>query len=160
MAPGGPQPTFEQPPKAPEGSKELPETSGGFEVSGEARPAERAPEAVLAPAPIAPAPAPVQKDPVAVGIEGVLEEGLADTYMKMDAGARARFKAQGEKVAEEVAMMVRTFKVNAGRVLDLILGWLKLIPGVNRFFLEQEAKIKTDKILRLAEEERRKRGDV
>jgi hypothetical protein len=29
------------------------------------------------------------------------------------------------------------------------LQWLKLLPGVNRFFLEQEAKIKTDRIIHL-----------
>jgi len=29
------------------------------------------------------------------------------------------------------------------------LDWLKILPGVNKFFLEQEAKIKTDKILAL-----------
>jgi len=29
------------------------------------------------------------------------------------------------------------------------MNWLKLIPGVNKFFLEQEAKIKTDEVLKL-----------
>jgi hypothetical protein len=43
------------------------------------------------------------------------------------------------------------------KILALIRDWLKLIPGVNRFFLEQEAKIKTDKIL-LAAEEKKQQG--
>jgi hypothetical protein len=39
------------------------------------------------------------------------------------------------------------FKVKA--IVDLIKKWLAIIPGVNKFFLEQEAKIKTDQIIAL-----------
>ena len=45
--------------------------------------------------------------------------------------------------------MVRGFRVKVKRVLELIYEWLKTIPGVNKFFLEQEAKIKTDEIMEL-----------
>jgi hypothetical protein len=37
--------------------------------------------------------------------------------------------------------------------LKLIREWLLIIPGVNKYFLEQEAKIKTDKIQQLYERE-------
>ena len=37
----------------------------------------------------------------------------------------------------------------AKKIFQLILEWLKLLPGINRFFLEQEAKIKTDRIIHL-----------
>ena len=45
--------------------------------------------------------------------------------------------------------MVRQYKVEVKRVLTMLKDWLTSIPGVNRFFLEQEAKIKTDRILEL-----------
>ena len=43
--------------------------------------------------------------------------------------------------------MVRAYKVKVRDVVHLIREWLLVIPGVNAFFLEQEAKIKTDRIL-------------
>jgi len=52
--------------------------------------------------------------------------------------------------------MVGSFKIKARKVLHLIRDWLKIIPGINKYFLEQEAKIKTDKIIELAEQEKQK----
>jgi hypothetical protein len=40
-------------------------------------------------------------------------------------------------------------KIKVNKIIDLIRRWLKLIPGINKFFLEQEVKIKADKIIRL-----------
>ena len=40
--------------------------------------------------------------------------------------------------------------MKARKVLKLIKGWLKMIPGVSRFFLEQEAAIKAQKIMEIA----------
>ena len=57
---------------------------------------------------------------------------------------------KGEETANEISAMIRNFKVKVGKVLKLIRDWLHTIPGVNRFFLEQEAKIKTDNILEMA----------
>jgi hypothetical protein len=54
--------------------------------------------------------------------------------------------------------MVRRAKVRAREALDLITRWLRIIPGVNAFYLAQEAKLKTDKIIALAEEEKKKQG--
>ena len=34
--------------------------------------------------------------------------------------------------------------------MSLIREWLKVIPGINKFFLEQTVKIKTDKIINRA----------
>jgi hypothetical protein len=44
-------------------------------------------------------------------------------------------------------------KVNVKKVRDLIIKWLRIIPGVNRYFLEQEAKIKSDRLLELPPKE-------
>jgi len=40
-------------------------------------------------------------------------------------------------------------------VLHAVNKWLKAIPKVNPYFLEQEAKIKTDQVMSLVEERRK-----
>ncbi len=87
------------------------------------------------------------KDAEIVAIEKILSEDLAEVYQTMTPAAQQKFKARGEVVAEKIRTLVAGAKAHAHAVLRLIRDWLRLIPGVNRFFLEQEAKIKTDKIL-------------
>jgi len=53
-------------------------------------------------------------------------------------------------VFQIISMSVRTAKFSFRKALGLIRDWLRIIPGVNRFFLEQEAKIKADKISDIA----------
>lgn len=91
------------------------------------------------------------KSPVLREIEEVLAEDLLDVFTSMTPQQQAEFKAKGEETAGKIALMLENIRVQSQRVLSLIKDWLKVIPGVNRFFLEQEAKIKTDKILALAE---------
>lgn len=79
----------------------------------------------------------------------MLAEGLEETYRQLDPGAQAVFKRAGEETAKKIVTLLEQTKVQAKKVLELIVSWLKLIPGVNRFFLEQEAKIKADKLLAL-----------
>jgi len=119
--------------------------------------AEAAPSQAPAPAASA-APA---KDVYHVRIERVLEDNLVDVYLSMPPEARARFRAEGEALALRLRAMIEQAKVRAKEVLHLILRWLKIIPGISRYFLEQEAKIKTDKIVLLAEERRKeKEGEI
>lgn len=99
-----------------------------------------------------PSQAAAQKDETVIEVEHVLEEGLGPFFESLPPDARPVFKQKGEEVAKELAGMVSSFHVNVRRALRLIVDWLKTIPGVNRFFLEQEAKIKTDRIVALAEE--------
>lgn len=91
------------------------------------------------------------KSPLMREIEDVLSEDLLDVYTSMTPEQQAKFKIKGEETAGKIAQMLESVRVQSQRVLSLIKDWLKIIPGVNRFFLEQEAKIKTDKILTLAE---------
>lgn len=91
----------------------------------------------------------VPKDPAVRAVESILEEDLGDAFHKMTPELQAKFRKEGERITTLIVTMVRTAKVNARVVLKLIATWLKLIPGVNHFFLTQEAKIKTDKILKL-----------
>lgn len=156
--PDGGTPSFEQTPKLPERALETPETGAAFEVPASAaeQPAVLTPASVV---PVAPAPRPVsRKDPTLRGVESILEEDLAETYARMTPALQAKFRAEGERVTGLVVAMIRGAKFKAREVLALISGWLKMIPGVNHFFLIQEAKIKTDKLVAMSEDEKRKRG--
>lgn len=94
------------------------------------------------------------KDPVLKEVEQVLEEGLKDAYLAMDPGRRKAFRARGEEVARAIQAMVVRGKLKLRGIWKLIADWLRMIPGVNRFFVEQEAKIKTDRIIRIAQKQK------
>ena len=98
------------------------------------------------------APSTATKNETVIEVEHVLEEGMGPFFESLPPDARPVFKQKGEQVATELARMVTSLHVNVRRALKLVSDWLKTIPGVNRFFLEQEAKIKTDRIVALAEE--------
>lgn len=91
------------------------------------------------------------KDPVYLEVEHVLEEGLGPYYQGMNPKLQQLFKSRGETLAASLALMVTVTKVNIGKVVELIRRWLMLIPGVSRFFLEQEAKIRADRIAVIAQ---------
>lgn len=124
-------------------------------------------EAPVAPAEV-PAQAPVQpvapvptKDPTTQAVEKILEEDLGDLYVKLDPQARQKVKAEGDVLVSKLKIMVDGVRVQARKVLHLIRDWLKIIPGINKYFLEQEAKIKTDQIIDLAEgEKQKKQGSI
>lgn len=98
-----------------------------------------------------------EADPVMKQIEEFLSDDLLELYSQMPPEAQAIFKTKGEETAGKITEMIRSAKVAAKEILELIVAWLKIIPGVNKFFLEQEAKIKTDKILAFAEEQKAKK---
>lgn len=123
-------------------------------VTPEASPAapservEQAPTTVVITAPATAAPAPV-KDPLTKKIDTILEEDLAEVYFKMTPAEQAAFKTKGEETTSKIKVLLGKTTVVAKDILKLIVEWLRLIPGVNKYFLEQEAKIKTDKILQI-----------
>lgn len=112
-----------------------------------------APPAPAAPPP-APPPAPAVKTVLRQEIEDVLTENLVEIYQQMPPEKQVEFKRVGEETAGKIEVLVRQIKVQVHKILELIKNWLRFIPGVSRFFLEQEAKIKTDKILALRGKER------
>jgi len=81
-------------------------------------------------------------------VENILEKGTEEFYLKMPPDKAAEFKREGEKTALAIKEILNKAKIKAGKIIDLIKKWLALIPGVNRFFLDQEAKIKADEILK------------
>lgn len=99
---------------------------------------------------------PAPHDPLTIKIERVLEEGLEESYQKLSPVAKQEFKIKGEATATAIKELLFSTKVQVKKILNLIIAWLKLLPGVNRFFLEQEAKIKTDKLLAIKKREEEK----
>src|SRR3989338_7623106 len=80
-------------------------------------------------------------------VELIMQQDLADFYRSMDSETRQRFKHKGTQTAKQIEVLLLETKVKTKKIFDLIVQWLKMIPGVSIFFLKQEAKIKTDKIL-------------
>lgn len=141
-----------QAPEAPEALSETDKERVKQEILEEISAQEEKPKAKPAPAQVAQQPAaPAVKSPALVKIENILEEDLQDAYLSLDPVLRQKFKAEGEKTAGKIERLLAETKVKTGKILNLILAWLKLIPGLNRFFLNQEAKIKTDRLVRMRE---------
>ena len=83
-------------------------------------------------------------------VENIISAGLEDAYKELPPELKIKFKLEGERVSNLVWQMVETAKIQVQKIVDLIRNWLKTIPHVNHFFLEQETKIKTDKIILFA----------
>lgn len=134
-----------------------PQPEKGPEAKGAAQP-ERAPVAApekvsetTPPVPVA-IPAPVATpvvDPVTASIETVLSDDLYEYFQAMTPEEQTKFKQKGEETVSRLSQLVSQTVIKAKEVLRLIAAWLRFIPHVNRYFLEQESKIKTDKILEL-----------
>ncbi|MBI3115643.1 MAG: type IV secretory system conjugative DNA transfer family protein [Candidatus Kerfeldbacteria bacterium] len=154
--PEGPpiQPRREQPGEQPEHfpASEQPEQRPG---QAQPAPAER-PAPAPVPTPLSPVP-PGAKSSLVLEIEHILAEDLQDVYVRLSPEDQERFRREGEEVATRIGRLIEQVKLKTKSILNLIRGWLKLIPGVNRFFLEQEAKIKADQVIALAQKKRGQR---
>jgi len=82
-------------------------------------------------------------------IEEVMSKDIDKYYMKMDKPTQMEFKRVGEETAKKINQILLEGKVRAKKIIDLIRTWLTMIPGINKFFIEQETKIKTDEIMKL-----------
>lgn len=82
-------------------------------------------------------------------IEKILAKNLEDVYLNMPPIKQREFKIAGEQTARAINALLNQAKTGLKKIIDLIKKWLLIIPGVNKFFLEQEAKIKADEILKI-----------
>ena len=101
----------------------------------------------------APTSIPSARDPITIKVEKIMEEGLNEAYSRLSPIAQQEFKLKGEETAYKITELLKSAHVQVKKIFRLLLDWLKMLPGVNRFFLEQEAKIKTDKIIMLNNKE-------
>lgn len=89
-------------------------------------------------------------------IEKVLEEDLGEIYNNLTPREQKAFKVKGEETARSIFQLVyHQTRIRVKKIVKLIRNWLKAVPGINKFFLEQEAKIKADRIVSLAGEEKK-----
>ncbi|MBI4122435.1 MAG: hypothetical protein HY462_00385 [Parcubacteria group bacterium] len=103
---------------------------------------------------IARVPLPRTKSERLVEIEKIMSEGIESVYTTLPAAVQESVKREGEKTASAIEQLVESGKAAAKKVLILLRAWLEKIPGVNAFFLEQESKIKTDRIMAIARKTR------
>ncbi len=92
---------------------------------------------------------PSVRDPLTSQIEKIMEAGLVDAFKEMNEIQKQEFKIKGEQVALEIKQLLGKSKVKIKKIFELLVSWLQIIPGISRFFIQQEAKIKADKLLAL-----------
>ncbi len=92
---------------------------------------------------------PQLKDTITMHVEKIMQENLEGAYRALDAVHQQEFKIKGEETARAIRHLLTKTRVRIKKIFRLILEWLSILPGINRFYLEQEAKIKADKILAL-----------
>lgn len=99
---------------------------------------------------------PLANDPrtgVLKQVESLLAEGLMQLYQSLPEARRAEFKRRGEEVANKITDMIIFGKEKVKEIWKLIGEWLRMVSGVNKYYLEQEIKIKTDRIMMFAQSE-------
>lgn len=112
----------------------------------------RTPEAQAPGATAEPEIAVEQQDETFTRVEKILEEDLEDLVAGMNPEDKEKFEKKGLEVSGQIANMIRALKLKMEKAVSLIRDWLRTIPGVNKYFLEQAAKIKADKMMDLEEE--------
>jgi hypothetical protein len=104
-------------------------------------------------------PIPQVQDETVLKIEKILERDLGDQYARLSPIAKQEFKIKGEETAIKIKELLQSTHVKVKKILLLIIEWLKMLPGINKFFLEQEAKIKTDQLIELHKIAQNKHSD-
>jgi hypothetical protein len=82
-------------------------------------------------------------------IDAILSEGLNEIFLKMKPAEQKIFQLKGEETVTQINELLNQAKIKISKIVALIRKWLSQVTGINKFFLEQEVKIKTDKIIRL-----------
>lgn len=102
-----------------------------------------------------PEPTTLEKSKTAKQIESILSDNLQKTYQSLPENLKGQFKEKGEETARQIEKIISQAKIAVHKIVELIKNWLSMIPKVNKFFLEQETKIKTGKILELAKKRKK-----
>jgi hypothetical protein len=138
-----------------EAPKEAAETQ---QIAREAMPTINEAKAPVLPVPKkrAHVPLPPPRDELTKKVEKIMSDGLEESFAKLPPVVQQEFKLKGEQTAGKIRELLKATKIHVKKIFRLILEWLSLLPNVNKFFLEQEAKIKTDKIIVLKKREEEK----
>jgi len=92
---------------------------------------------------------PTTKDELTIRVEKIMEDGLADVFRELTPTQKQEFKLKGEETAYKIRQSLKKTRVKIKEIFQLLVEWLRILPGINTFFIEQEAKIKADKIIAL-----------
>ncbi len=139
-------------PEQPIGDGRIETKAESIEVVAREQPELETPLQPVLPAQIAPqtkAPQLRAVPPLQRSIESVLQDGLESIYRELNPVEQAQFRARGEAAASQISLLLQRVTVKVAEILKLIRQWLMTIPGINRYYLEQAAKIKADRILKL-----------
>ena len=139
VVPGSPEQSVEQESAMPEQAPRQPATPIVI------------PQIAPSASPLAPLTAPDPRAGVLKQVEALLSEGLQQLYLSLPEGRRAAFKQKGEQIANTITDMIMFGKAKVKEIWSLITSWLGTISGVNKYYVEQEIKIKTDRIMEYAE---------
>ena len=82
-------------------------------------------------------------------IDKILAEGLNNVFLQLKPDKQKEFKEKGEETVKKINILLSETKLRVDKIINLIKKWLSIIPGVNKFFVEQEAKLKADKIIKV-----------
>lgn len=85
-------------------------------------------------------------------VEDVLSTGMENVFLSLDAALQRDFKLKGEETSNKITLILMQTKIKVSTITKLILEWLRIIPKINKHYLEQEAKIKTDNILKIKQQ--------
>ncbi len=82
-------------------------------------------------------------------IDDILEDGLTDIYLSLSPEKQQELQKVGAQTVRQIDVLLDHVKSQWRKIMSLIRHFLSIIPGINKFFLEQEVKIKTDRIIAL-----------
>lgn len=82
-------------------------------------------------------------------IDLILSEGLNEVFLKMIPDDQKKFQKKGEETVMKINELLSETKIKINKIISLIRKWLALVTGINKFFLEQEVKLKADRIMHL-----------
>lgn len=92
---------------------------------------------------------PEQKEVSLEDIEQVLQMGLEGMYKDFPDSKKQEFKSKGEVTAQRAFDLLNRSHPKPGKITKMIKSWLSTAPDLSDFFVEQEAKTKTDKLMHI-----------
>lgn len=131
------------------------EAAGGKQIAVEQKALEPKKETVrpVVPHAVQGAVAASAKDPLLKKIEDTLaDESIVELYNALSPEKQTKFKETGELLAKDIKSWIEKGKLVAHILLNRVQAWLRQIVSVNKWYVEQMAKIIVDNVLGLAEE--------
>ena len=80
-------------------------------------------------------------------VENILSHDMDKTFLNMDVATQHQFKIKGEQTSRQIILLLQKGKIGIKKITALILEWLRIIPQVNKHYIEQTAKIKAENII-------------